>query len=51
METIKARNITSHAYDEEIVQSAFETISREYVIIFDKLLVTFERLEEKEKNV
>lgn len=51
METIKARNITSHAYDEEIVQSAFETISSEYIVIFDELLVTFDRLEGKEKNL
>jgi nucleotidyltransferase substrate binding protein (TIGR01987 family) len=51
METIKARNITSHAYDEEIVQSAFKTISSEYIVIFDKLLKTFKQIEEKEKNL
>lgn len=51
LETIKARNITSHAYDEEIVQGAFETISNEYIVIFDKLLATFKKLEDKEKNL
>lgn len=50
METIKARNITSHAYDEALVQSAFETISNDYSVIFDRLLETFEQLEQKEKN-
>ncbi|MFP4331960.1 MAG: nucleotidyltransferase substrate binding protein [Campylobacterales bacterium] len=51
METIKARNITSHAYDEELVQRAFETIANDYISIFDKLLITFEELQVKEKNL
>lgn len=50
METIKARNITSYAYDEALVQSAYETIVNDYSMIFDKLLKTFMNLEEKEKT-
>lgn len=51
METIKARNVTSHAYDEVIVQSAYKIIANDFFAIFDKLLAIFERLEKKEKNL
>ncbi len=48
METINARNITSHTYDEVIVQKAFETIKNEYIKIFFELRDTFKKLIEKE---
>ena len=51
METIKARNITSHAYDEELVQSAFETIINHYMILFEELKNMFEELQNKEHEV
>lgn len=51
METIKARNITSHAYDEELVQSAFETIANQYVVLFDNLKKVFDTLEQKEQEL
>ncbi len=50
METIKARNITSHAYDEELVQSAFETIANQYIVLFDTLKKVFDTLEQKEQE-
>lgn len=49
METIKARNITSHTYDEELVQSAFEAISNQYILLFDKLEQLFDILKQKEQ--
>ena len=49
METIKARNITSHAYDEELVQSAFETIANDYIMLFDALNEVFDSLVKKEQ--
>ena len=49
METIKARNITSHAYDEELVQSAFETIANDYITLFDALSEVFDSLIKKEQ--
>jgi nucleotidyltransferase substrate binding protein (TIGR01987 family) len=51
METIKARNITSHAYNEELVQSAFETIINQYMILFEELKNMFEELQNKEHEV
>lgn len=51
METIKARNITSHAYNEELVQSAFETIINHYMILFEELKNMFEELQNKEHEV
>jgi nucleotidyltransferase substrate binding protein (TIGR01987 family) len=51
METIKARNITSHAYDEELVQSAFETIANQYIVLFDSLEKVFEKLQQKEQEL
>jgi len=51
METIKARNITSHIYDEELVQSSFEAISNDYIVLFHHILKTFEKLEQKENNL
>lgn len=51
METIKARNITSHAYDEELVQSASQSIAHEYIILFDTLKKVFETLEQKEQEL
>ncbi|MEA2050844.1 MAG: nucleotidyltransferase substrate binding protein [Campylobacterota bacterium] len=50
METIKARNMTSHTYDETLVQEAFETISNSYITIFNKLETTFEELKQKEQQ-
>lgn len=50
METIKARNITSHAYDEELVQSAFQTIANQYIVLFDTLKKVFDTLEQKEQE-
>jgi nucleotidyltransferase substrate binding protein (TIGR01987 family) len=44
METIKARNITSHAYDEEIVRKAVKTIIDDYSEIFNNLSKKFEVL-------
>lgn len=44
METIKARNITSHAYDEEIVRKAVTTIIADYSEIFNNLSKKFEVL-------
>ncbi|MDQ1339817.1 MAG: hypothetical protein QG567_972 [Campylobacterota bacterium] len=49
METIKARNITSHAYDEELVQKASETIADSYIILFNTLAETFEKVKQKEE--
>lgn len=51
METIKAKNITSHTYNEELVQSAFYAIVNEYAYLFDELLKTFEKIEEKEQEL
>jgi len=51
METIKARNITSHTYDEALVQSSFEAISNDYIVLFHELLETFERLKLKESSL
>lgn len=50
METIQARNITSHAYDEELVQKAYKTIVDEYIVLFDELLRVLNILEQKEKE-
>lgn len=49
METIKARNITSHAYDEELVQNTFEAISNDYILLFVDILEEFEKLQKKEQ--
>lgn len=51
METIKARNITSHAYDEELVQSAAKTIANQYIVLFDTLKKVFDTLEQKEQEL
>jgi len=51
METIQDRNIISHAYDEELVQKAYETIVDEYIVIFDELLNVLNTLEEKEAEL
>jgi nucleotidyltransferase substrate binding protein (TIGR01987 family) len=48
METIKARNLTSHTYSEELAENAFTSISNEYIPIFMKLLELFEKLKSKE---
>jgi nucleotidyltransferase substrate binding protein (TIGR01987 family) len=48
METIKARNLTSHTYNEELAENAFTSISNEYIPIFMKLLDLFEKLKSKE---
>ncbi|MCM8819718.1 MAG: nucleotidyltransferase substrate binding protein [Candidatus Omnitrophica bacterium] len=50
METIQARNITSHSYDEAMVQSAFETIVNQYILLFEELKNVFEKLQNKEQN-
>ena len=51
METIQARNITSHAYDEALVQKAFETIVDSYIVLFNELFDTFVTLEKKEQEI
>jgi nucleotidyltransferase substrate binding protein (TIGR01987 family) len=51
METIKARNITSHAYDEELVQRAAQTIANQYIVLFDTLKKVFDTLEQKEQEL
>lgn len=51
METIKARNLTSHAYDEDILQRALEAVSNDYIVIFERLFETFKKIEEKEKSL
>jgi len=50
MDTINARNYTSHTYDEKIVHSAFEVISNDFIVIFNELNKTFEKLEHEEKS-
>jgi len=51
METIKARNITTHAYDEEIVQSAVKIISGKYLLLFNELSDIFNKIKLKEENL
>jgi nucleotidyltransferase substrate binding protein (TIGR01987 family) len=51
METINARNITSHTYDEELVQGAFKTISSDYMVLFHDIMDTFGKLQQKEQNI
>lgn len=50
MDTINARNYTSHTCDEKIVHSAFEVISNDFIVIFNELNKTFEKLEHEEKS-
>lgn len=50
METVKARNITSHTYDENIVQRAFIAITHDYVILFNTLHAEFEKIKIKEQS-
>ena len=50
MQTIGARNLTSHVYDEEIAKEAYEMIANDYITIFQDLLKTFENIIEQEKN-
>lgn len=51
METIKVRNITTHTYNEVIVQGLYESILKNYMVLFDKLLLTFQQLKEKENSL
>ncbi|NWF67161.1 MAG: nucleotidyltransferase substrate binding protein [Campylobacterales bacterium] len=51
METIKARNITSHTYDEELVQIAYKTIANDYILLFYEIGETFTEIELKEQNL
>jgi len=48
METIKARNLTSHTYNDELAENGYKSISREYILIFMKLLGLFEKSKSKE---
>lgn len=48
MDTIKARNITLHVYDESMVEEIFEVIVEKYADLFNKLKETFEKIERKE---
>ena len=50
MQTIGARNLTSHAYDEEIAKETYEVIVNDYIVIFQDLLKTFENIIEQDKN-
>jgi nucleotidyltransferase substrate binding protein (TIGR01987 family) len=47
METIKARNLTSHTYNEDSIQEAYKAIINHYTRIFKDLLETFEQLKKK----
>ncbi len=49
MQTIKARNITSHTYDEHIVNKAIDEIINQYADIFNALSKNFDMLMENEK--
>lgn len=51
METIQARNITSHAYDEEVVNKALDSITSSYIVLFDDLLEVLNSLEQKEQEL
>uniref|UniRef100_A0A7C3E3J1 Nucleotidyltransferase n=1 Tax=Gracilinema caldarium TaxID=215591 RepID=A0A7C3E3J1_9SPIR len=51
METIRARNVTSHAYDEEFVQNALELIVNQFSALFNKLEQVFEHLAKKETSL
>ncbi len=44
METIQARNITSHTYDEATAKNAITTITRDFIKLFNELAETFENL-------
>ncbi len=44
MQTIQARNLTSHTYDEEIAEETYEVIANDYIILFEDLLHTFEAI-------
>jgi len=48
MDTIKARNITLHVYDESMVEEIFEVIVEKYADLFNKLKETFEKIEREE---
>jgi len=48
IQTIKARNITSHAYDESLVQDAANTIINDYSKIFNRLAHKFEAIQKRE---
>jgi nucleotidyltransferase substrate binding protein (TIGR01987 family) len=48
METIKARNLTSHTYNEEMVQDAYTSICKNYLKVFFDLSEVFEKLKAKE---
>jgi len=47
METIKARTITAHTYDDALVQSAYKMIVDNYMELYDHLLKTFDKLEKE----
>ena len=50
MQTISARNLTSHTYDEEIALEAYEMIKNDFFELFRDLLKTFEKIIENEQN-
>ncbi len=44
MQTIQARNLTSHTYDEEIAEETYEVIANDYITLFEDMLNTFEAI-------
>jgi len=50
METIKARNLTSHTYNEISVKEAYSSIINHYTGIFKNLMDDFENLKTKEQS-
>lgn len=50
MQTIQARNLTSHTYDEEIAEETYEVIANDYIILFEDLLNTFEHIIREEHH-
>lgn len=50
MQTIQARNLTSHTYDEAIAEETYEVIANEYIALFETLLETFENIVKEEEH-
>ena len=50
MQTIQARNLTSHTYDEEIAEETYEVIANDYITLFEDLLNTFEGITQEEHH-
>ena len=48
LNTIEARNYTTHAYDEDILEESYEMIREDFATLFEDLLKTFRKLKEQE---